>query len=359
MLSDMKVLDFTSLLPGPFATMMLGDLGAEIIKVESPYRVDLLQEEEPKIENISVIYRMVNRNKKIIKLDLKKEESIKKIYQLISEFDVIIEGFRPGVMTRLGLDYDSLNKINDKIIYCSLTGYGQYGSMSNRAGHDINYLALSGLLSFSGKNDEVPHLNGIQIADLAGGSLHSVIGILSAYIHRQKTGLGQHIDVSMLDTTFSLSIFNVSKYLVNSILPTRGDNILNGGSLYDYYKTKDNRYLSIGSLEPKFQIQLYEGLQIESQPDELFDQDLKAIISNRIAEKSLEDWIKIFQNLDACVEPVLNLDEVLKQQHFIDRNLIIPLVSSNDQKIQQINHPVKYSKYKVEPKSLRFNQAED
>lgn len=347
MLSDLKILDFTSLLPGPFATMMLGELGAKIISVEAPNRVDLVKVMNPKLGNTSALYQALNRNKAIIELDLKKAEDREKIHELISEYDIIIEGFRPGVMEKFSLDYETLKLINKKLIYCSLTGYGQDGPFAKRAGHDINYLALSGIPSYSSNSSVSPEVSGIQVADLAGGSLHAVIAILAAHLHRQKTGIGQHLDVAMFDASFSLSILETTNYLASGMIPEPNSGILNGGSIYGHYKTLDERFLSIGSLELKFRTQLFQILEIE--PTGKSEYDLKKLIQEAIGVRTLDYWIKRFSEEDVCVEPALTLDEVMNHPQFIHRNMINSMKIADDLELKYINHPIKYSEYK--PKS--------
>ncbi|MCE7734153.1 MAG: CoA transferase [Candidatus Heimdallarchaeota archaeon] len=344
MLSDMKILDFTSLLPGPFATMMLGDMGAKIICVEAPNRLNLVKVMDPQVGDASALYQALNRNKKIIELDLKDSTDIDKIMSMIEEYDIIIEGFRPGVMKKFGLDYESLKEKNDKIIYCSLTGYGQDGPYAQRAGHDINYLALSGIPAYSGNPTGRPVLDGIQIADLAGGSLHAVIAIQAAFIHRQKTGIGQHLDVAMYDASFSLSIFETVSYLASGVIPKSNSGMLNGGSIYDYYETLDQRYLSIGSLEPKFQKQLFQILEIDVADKTV--KDVKKLIQESVSVRTLDYWIKQFSEFDACVEPVLNLDEAMNHPQFVERKIIQTLKVSDNSDVKFINHPIKYSEYK-------------
>lgn len=344
MLSDMKILDFTSLLPGPFATMMLGDMGAKIICVEAPNRLNIVKVMDPQVGDSSALYQTLNRNKKIIELNLKDSKDIDKIITMIDEYDIIIEGFRPGVMKKFGLDYESLKLKNNKIIYCSLTGYGQDGPYAQRAGHDINYLALSGIPTYSGNPSSRPVLDGIQIADLAGGSLHAVIAIQAAFIHRQKTGIGQHLDVAMFDASFSLSIFETINYLAGGMIPKSNSGMLNGGAIYDYYETLDRRYLSIGSLEPKFQNQLFQILEIEVADKSV--QELKKLIQVSISVRTLDYWIKIFSEFDACVEPVLNLDEVMNHPQFVHRKMIQTMTVSGNSDLKFINHPIKYSEYK-------------
>src|SRR5690625_1993909 len=185
--------------------MMLADLGAEILRVESPSLPDMVREMEPMDGESSAAHQHLNRSKKSITLDLKKREAVDIVKQLIQEYDVVLEQFRPGVMERLGLDYETLKQVNPNIIYCSLSGYGKTGPYRDRPGHDNNYLSIAGINSYSGRKQEAPVPMGVQIADLAGGSLHSVIAILTAVIHRQTTGDGQYIDLSMTDATFALN----------------------------------------------------------------------------------------------------------------------------------------------------------
>ena len=204
-LKGLKVLDFSTLLPGPFATLYLADLGAEVIHVESPSRPDLIRIFPPYANGQATSHSYLNRNKKSIALDLKDPQNIELIKSKIADFDIVVEQFRPEVMKRLGLDYPTLAKINPRLIYCSITGYGQTGLYKDKAGHDINYLALSGIVGHSGRQDSGPPPMGIQIADIAGGSLHAVIAILSAVIERQRSGQGQYIDISMTDCVATLN----------------------------------------------------------------------------------------------------------------------------------------------------------
>lgn len=257
-LNGLKILDFSMLLPGPFATMMLADMGADIIKIESPNREDFMKHLHPMNGEVSATFAHLHRSKRSLALDLKQEEAKEVVYELIKEYDILIEQFRPGVMDRLGVGYKKLKKINPKLIFCSITGYGQTGPLKDRAGHDNNYLSIAGVSSYSSRLNQAPVPAGIQIADLAGGSMPAVIGILAAVYHRQQTGEGQYIDISITDAVFSLNAIYGSSYLGGGVVPESESMLLNGGSFYDYYETKDHRFLSIGSLEPKFQARLCE-----------------------------------------------------------------------------------------------------
>ncbi|MAE22591.1 MAG: carnitine dehydratase, partial [Pseudomonas sp.] len=198
-LSSLKILDFSTLLPGPFASLLLADMGAEVLRVESPTRMDLIRVLPPHDGGASTSHAYLNRNKRSIALDLKRPEAVEVVKRLVSEYDIVLEQFRPGVMDKLGVGYAALKAINPRLIYVSITGYGQSGPYRDRAGHDINYLALAGIASYTGRRDSGPLPLGVQLADLAGGSLHGVIGLLAAVVQRQATGVGQQVDVSITD----------------------------------------------------------------------------------------------------------------------------------------------------------------
>ena len=202
-LAKLKVLDFTTLLPGPFARMILADLGASVLRVEAPGRPDIVREMKQRAGAVSAAHAPVTRSKRCISLDLKNPEALRLVEQLLEDHDILLEQFRPGVMDRLGLGYEQLQDRHPGLIYCSLTGYGQTGPYRNRAGHDINYLALSGLSETSRRQNSGPVPFGFQLADIAGGSYHMVMAVLAAVIHRQQTGEGQYIDLSMTDAVFS------------------------------------------------------------------------------------------------------------------------------------------------------------
>lgn len=350
-LSGLKILDFTTLLPGPFATMLLADMGAEVIKVESPDRVDLTKYVEPMDGDVSALFGQLQRSKRSLALDLKQPEAREVIYRLVQEYDIILEQFRPGVMERLGIGYEKLKKINPRVIYCSITGYGQTGPLRTRAGHDINYLALSGAASYSSRKNQAPVPAGIQVADLAGGSMPAVIGVLAAVYHRQNTGEGQHIDVSMTDTIFSLNAMYGSGYLAGGEEPEAESLLLNGGSFYDYYETLDHRFLSVGSLEPQFQARLCrligddELLKLSSSQRVEDQQAFKMKLTEAFKQKTFDEWLTILgNNFDGCVEPVLKFSESVNHPQIKARNLVVSVPKSTGIGTQkQIAFPIKFS----------------
>jgi alpha-methylacyl-CoA racemase len=352
MLSDVKVLDLSTLLPGPYASMMLADLGAKVLRVESPTRVDLVREMTPKVEGSSVAHQYLNRSKKSIALDLKQPEAIEIIKALVKEYDVVLEQFRPGVMDRLGIGYEVLKAINPKIIYCAITGYGQTGPYKSRAGHDLNYLAIAGISSYSRRKEQSPTPQGIQIADIAGGSLHGVIGILTALHHRQRTGEGQMIDISMTDCAFALNAMSAAGTLAGNDVPMAESHPFNGGTFYDYYQTSDARYLSIGSLEPKFFSGLCQLLGLEHllpiANKTSVQQHIKDSFIHAFKQKTYAQWQAIFIKHDLCVEPVLNLKEASEHPQIVARGMIVDVPHPQSGMQKQLGCPIKFSMYQTQ-----------
>ncbi len=372
-LTGLKVLDFSTLLPGPFATLMLAVLGAEVIHVESPSRVDLVRVMPPYADGQATAHAYLNRNKQAVTLDLKQPESIAKVRALIAEYDILVEQFRPNVMARLGLDYDTLKAINPRLIYCSITGYGQTGPLKNRAGHDINYLALSGIAGHSGRKADGPPPMGIQIADVAGGSMHAVVGILAAVIERHGSGLGQQIDISMTDCAFALNSMAGAAQVAAGDDQVAEGGALNGATYYDYYQTRDGRYLSVGSLEPQFMLGLAQALQLpllaergaSMHPEDRAE--IKQLVKNAIALEDFAHWQQVFSALDVCVEPVLTLSEAAQSELAQARGWVVdvPLDVQGDlaagQTQVQLAHPIRFSRsqpvYRFVGRSLGADNA--
>lgn len=328
-LANLKILDFSTLLPGPYATMMLADMGAEVLRIEAPDRVDLAKVMPPFDGKFSTTFSYLGRGKQTLQLNLKQPESVERVKQLVQDYDIVVEQFRPGVMDRLGIGYEVLKAINPKLIYCAITGYGQTGPYKDRAGHDINYLAISGVASHCGRADSGPPPMGIQIADVAGGSHHAVMGILAAVIKRQETGEGAFIDISMTDAAFALNAMAGAAALAGGQPQKPESGMLNGGTFYDYYQTRDGRWLSVGSLEPQFSSRLCDTLELGelksyalSQKPE-HQQELKAAIKQKIAERSLAEWREVFADVDACVEPVLTIEEAAEHPQLKARGMVV------------------------------------
>jgi len=351
-LQGLKVLDFSTLLPGPFATLYLADMGAEVTHVESPTRPDLIRLFPPYAHGQATAHLYLNRNKQSVALDLKDPQNIATIKEKISQYDIVVEQFRPGVMQRLGLDYTTLAEINPRLIYCSITGYGQTGSYKDKAGHDINYLALSGIAGHSGRAQSGPPPLGIQVADIAGGSLHAVIGILTAVIERHQSGKGQYIDISMTDCVASLNSMAASASLAGQTPQAPEQGMLNGASFYDYYQTKDGRYFSVGSLEPQFMTGLAAALELPVllAKGTSFDPEDRLAVKQALQEKfktqDFAEWQDLFQSLDICVEPVLSLDEALVSPMAQQRGWVVdvPVSENASQTEPQLACPIKFSR---------------
>jgi len=348
-LHGIKILDFTTLLPGPYATLMLADMGAEVLRVVSGTRLDLTTLLPPFIgkENISAILAYLGRGKKSLTLNLKDPRAITIVHQLLDEYNVVIEQFRPGVMAKFGLDYPALKERHPGLIYCSLTGYGQNGPMADRAGHDINYLARSGLMAYSGRKETGPALTGMQIADIAAGSNNSVIGILAAVIHRQQTGQGQYIDVAMTDGVMAFNAMVGAAFLADGQELDREGHLLNGGSLYDFYQTKDDQCLSFGGLEPQFFAAFCRAInRPDLIPGQVMTTDLPKIkqeVREMIRSRTRDQWLEIFKGFDACLEPVLSLGEAFSDPQAREREIVVELPLPGGGSVKQLAHPIKYS----------------
>ncbi|WP_434698671.1 CaiB/BaiF CoA transferase family protein [Pseudomonas sp. D1-1] len=355
-LASLKVLDFSTLLPGPFASLLLADMGAEVLRIESPERPDLLRILPPHDQDTSASHAYLNRNKRSLALDLKQPAALEIIKRLLDDHDILLEQFRPGVMERLGLGYEALEAINPRLIYVSITGYGQTGPFKDRAGHDINYLALAGLASHTGRADSGPLPLGIQAADIAGGSLHGVIGLLAAVIARQQSGQGQHLDVSMTDCVFSLNALAGAGYLACGVKPGWENHALNGGSFYDYYRTRDGRWMSVGSLEPGFMQALCAALgrpELAAQglaPEQ--QQRLKEQLRAEFEKRDFADLCALFAEVDACVEPVLELDEALEHPQLKARHLVTQVPRGDGSSQAQMACPLKFSEGLPEPRHI-------
>ena len=358
-LDDLKILDFSTLLPGPYATLMLADMGAEVLKISSASRPDIVLDYPPFIGDtgVSASQAWLGRNKKTMFLNLKTGEGKAVVKELVKEYDIVLEQFRPGVMEKLGLGYEDLKAVNPKLIYCSLTGYGQTGPLRDAAGHDINYMSRSGIISQAGRRESGPSLMNFQIADIAVGSMNSVIGILAAVNYRKNTGKGQYIDVAMMDGCVPFNSLDGAGFLVSGKEPKREGERLNGGCIYDFYETKDGEYLSVGSLEPKFwsrfctaigREDLIEGTVYPPNIDEV-----KAEIRGILKTKTRDEWVEVFSHYDACVQPVLNLKEALLEDEQVkEREMVVDvkLPLHEDVSVKQLATAVKLSECPCEYK---------
>ena len=361
-LDGLKILDFSTLLPGPYASLMLADMGAEVLTISSPSKYDLVQHYGACVEgtDTSACSAWLGRNKKTMLLNLKRSEAKDIVRRLILDYDIILEQFRPGVMQKLGLGFDELQALNPRLIYCSLTGYGQTGPLAGAAGHDINYMSRSGIISHAGRAAEGPSLMNFQIADIAAGSMNAVIGILAAVYSREQTGQGQFVDISMMDGCVPFNSLGGADFLVSGRQPLREGELLNGGCLYDFYETSDGGYMSVGCLEPKFwenfcrklgREDLIEGTvwpgkggggDVDGSAVAEVKEQIRAIFRT----KTRDEWTKIFEGADACVQPVLDLKEALLQDEQIRAREMVVEVGmplQEGERVKQLATAVKLS----------------
>lgn len=308
-LAGIRVLDMTRLAPGPYASMLLADLGAEVIVIGGG--------------RSGLPVPSLSRGKEFIALDLKSDDGRHALRQLVSEADVFMEGFRPGVAERLGAGYEELSKINPGLVYCSVTGYGQTGPLAQRAGHDINYLAAAGALGTFGPADQppVPPLN--LVADLGGGGMLSAFGIVSALYERSKTDKGRYIDSAMVDGVLSMMAMNFADWHTPT-LPRRGEGVLAGTTpFYRCYSCSDNRYVAVGALETAFFAELWNTLDLGAVPDH-FDRatwpSIEESLTDAFGTKPMAEWARIFAEVDACVTPVLEPHELASFEQIISRD---------------------------------------
>jgi crotonobetainyl-CoA:carnitine CoA-transferase CaiB-like acyl-CoA transferase len=315
-LDGLKVIDLSTLFPGAFCTTLLADHGADVIVVEAPQK---------KHNRILASVPMLKRNKRHLGLDLKGPgKDI--FYRLLAGADVLVEGFRPGVTERLGISYPEVAAVNPKLIYCSVTGYGQEGPLAQKASHDLNYLAVTGILDLVKTEDGIPVVPGFQMAGMAG-SIYAALGILLALTARGKTGKGQHIDVSMTDGLLSLLALPLAATFSGVRLPGRDEqNSVGMLPYYRTYKTRDERFLSVGPLEPHLWQKLCSKLEcpdygkLQHDPDRA--QEITGHLEKLFSSRDLNEWIEFFDSPDDCVSPVHNMGEVPEYAHFRVRNMI-------------------------------------
>ena len=311
----MRVSDLTQLLPGALATQLLGDLGADVVKVEPPGGGDKTRWIPPLIAGQGSLFRLLNRNKRSICIDLKQEQGKELLRRLVAPADVLVEGFRPGVMDQLGLGLEALRRRFPRLITCSITGYGQTGPWRDRPGHDLNYQALAGLVALGAGEGGAPALPGAQVADIGGGTWPAVAGILAALLERAQTGRGQAVDVAMADGATLFSLIAHAQALPGTRQPQPGGTLLAGAlPTYGVFRCADGRHLSLGilgMLEPKFwsafahAVGRPEWLERDAAAEELRE-DLRALF----LERSRDEWMSLLGGGDQCVAPVLQPIEV-------------------------------------------------
>ena len=319
-LSGIRVLDFSTLLPGPMASLMLAEAGAEVIKVERPRTGEELRHYQPRWGREAVAFSVLNRGKKSITVDLKDLSARKRLVPLIRGADIVLEQFRPGVMERLGLGYETLKVLNSRIIYCSITGYGATGAKASVAGHDLNYIGDTGVLSLSMGSQQQPVIPPVLIADLAGGTYPAVVNILLALLGREKTGQGTHLDIAMTDNVFMLTYWASAAGNLNGDWPKNGGELLTGGSpRYQLYPTNDDKFVAVAALEDKFW-QTFCQL-IGYRDDSSSAQETILEVAAIIATQTAQHWRNLFTGQDCCCSVVASLEQAMDDPHFKSRGL--------------------------------------
>lgn len=347
-LEGIRVLDLSRLLPGPYCTMMLGDLGAEVIKVEEVNGGDPTRHTPPKIGTQGAAFRQVNRNKKSIAINLKNPEGRGVFLKLCETADVVMEQFRPGVVDRLGVGYDAVSEINPRIVYCSLTGFGQDGPHRDRSGHDLNYLALSGVLGITTADDGKPAMPGIQIADIAGGMV-AAFGILAALLAREKTGRGQYVDVSMFDVMMAMLPIAGAQQFAGKDFQV-GDKFLLSGAypFYNVYETGDGKWMTLGALEPKFWANFCVAVGREDLVARQFSEgEARAQLFEEVRQifksRTLAEWVLLMRDADCCCEPVLSLGEAFDHEQARARQMVMDVRSATAGVVKQLGFAYKMS----------------
>ena len=367
MLKDVRILDLTRLLPGPYASMLLADLGAEVIKVEEPVTGDYMRGFVPRIGDTSVFFLTVNRNKKSITLNLKKERGKEIFLSLVKGADVVFEGFRPGVMDGLGLGYENLKRVNPGIVYCSLSGYGQDGPYRDKAGHDINYMSVSGALGITGIRGAQPVVPGVQVADLTGG-MFSVISILAALWQKRRDGQGNCVDVSMTDGLFSLMSIHLANLASAGTPASRGDMMLSGAlTCYNIYRTKDSGYVALGALEAKFWKNFCIGIGREDlvtghlalavEEDQVFSEVKDIFLSQTTAQ-----WQEFASKVDCCLTVVSDAESVISGEYAGERKIFLDVPTRSGKSMKQVRSPMVFGQSLTEavvpPPALGQHNAE-
>jgi crotonobetainyl-CoA:carnitine CoA-transferase CaiB-like acyl-CoA transferase len=331
-LAGVRVLDFTRLLPGPLATQHLADLGADVLKLEDPTRGgDYLRAMPPMRHRLSVAYPLLNRNKRGEEVAFSTPEGQQRVHQLVADADVLVESFRPGQMAQWGLGYEALSRVNPRLVYCAITGYGHTGPYAQRAGHDLNFVALSGVLDQAGRAGGPPALVNFQLGDLVGGTLSATVAILAALLQRAHTGQGQFLDVAMLDGLLAHAVMPLTTLQAFGQTMPRGHDILTGAMpFYDVYETADGRWFSVGCVEFKFWRVFCELMHLPHLvPQHIVvgedAQCVRAEVAAAFRAQPFAHWQQVFAQADCCVEPVLTLEEALKHPQVQARQVARPV----------------------------------
>jgi len=353
----MMVLDFTRGYPGSHTTMFLGDFGAEVIRVDPPPAAAAVPVEDA--ERLAA-FQTTHRNKRSIIIDLKSEDGQAVLRKLVERADVLLEGFRPGVMARLGAGYEDLRALNPRLVYCSLSGFGQDGPYVHRPAHDMNYISLAGALSLIGPRNGPPYLPSNLVADFGGAAMHGLAGILIALLARERTGRGQLVDVAYLDSVISLMSQETPGYFLTGKVPRRGETRLTGAHPWtNVYRCRDGEYVTIACIEPQFWdslCRLFEREDLIPYQREPHSQEELDEVTRQLAEvfltRTREEWVRFFQGKEVCFGPVNYLDETFRDPQVVHRQMVVEMEHVGVGKVRQIGLPIKLSDTPAEVRSL-------
>ncbi len=354
-LSGVRVLDLTRLLPGGFCSLLLADLGADVVKVEDTGGGDYVRwappyygsDAEQALGTRSALYLALNRGKRSVRLDLKSEAGLEAFLRLVARHDVVLESFRPGVLDRLGAGYEDLRRVNPRIVYCAITGYGQSGPNAGRAGHDMNYLGLTGLLALTGEPDGRPVQSAGQIADIGGGALMAAFGVMAALWERERSGEGQLVDVSMTDGALSWLAMVAAAYLCDGRAPGRGEGQLNGGLVCYYPYEAADGWVTCGALEPKFWAAFCNGVERPDLIEKQFERpgsDAWREVAEVFRSRTRDEWRDFNDRHDAMIEPVLGLDEALDSELVRARDMLVTVQQPRLGEVRLLGQPLKLSR---------------
>ncbi len=347
-LKGIRVLDLSRLLPGPYCTLLLADLGADVIKIEEPGKGDYMR------ELIPGVYEAVNRNKRSVALNLKRKEGCEVFYKMAKNADVLIESFRPNVTTKIGIDYPKVKEINNSIVYCSISGYGQDGPYKDKPGHDINYLGISGALSIPGEINQEPGRPGLPVGDLSSG-LFAAFSILAAIMLRQKTGKGQYIDIAMTDGLISWTSVRAGDFLLGQTIPTPQDELGHLSPSNAVFQTKDKKRLTIGAVENDFWVKLCQVLHLNDLlQSEDYRTNIKRVKKGKEIHKRMqtlfltktrEEWLRVLDEAGVPCGPVYSFAETFEDPHVKQRKLFTQIQYTGNKPLRQVNFPIKFSDY--------------
>ena len=343
-LARFRMLDLSRQLPGPFCSMLLADLGMDVIVVASPN------------DPLGMGIPLLGRNKRSLTLNLKDPEGRAIFQKLAASADVVLEGGRPGGAKKLGVDYETLRGINPRIVYCSISGYGQDGPYRDRVGHDVNYLGFAGVIDSTGVREGQPVIPGVQIADIGGGAFPAVAGILAALLAREATGEGQLVDIGMMDGAVSWQVINVFNQLAQGTPQTRGATMLTGEyPCYALYETSDGRWVTVGALEPHFWRNLCQELGLEDLIPQQFsggaarDEGFRRLRA-KFKEKTMGEWVALLADKDICFGPVASVEEMLDDPQARHRQMVLEQADRRGETRRTLGNPLKLS---ATPPSLR------